>query len=187
MTLESKPPVHSVIDDGERQRTRRRTLAGIRSSLRAPVGYRAIFMIPFDAKGVRWSPTARLDLYAVGLSTLCMLHCVALPVLASLMPLAAQAAESELVHRVLVVTAIPVSLRVIWKTMPVDGNRLFLAAALVGLVLLLLAAFVEAVSPYEEPITVAGSALLCSAHLWHWVRTCGGDGVHNLPAEPDEA
>ncbi|MDE0003999.1 MAG: MerC domain-containing protein [Rhodospirillaceae bacterium] len=143
-------------------------------------------MIRFDAKGVRWSPAARLDLYAVGLSTLCMLHCVAPPVLVSLMPLAAQAAESELVHRVLVVAAIPVTLRVIWKTMPVDGDRLFPAAALVGLVLLLLAAFVEAVSPYEEPITVAGSALLCSAHLWHWVRTCARGGVHGLPIEPDE-
>ena len=143
-------------------------------------------MIRFDAKGVRWSPTARLDLYAAGLSTLCVLHCVALPVLVSLMPVAAQAAESELVHRVLVVAAVPVSLRVIWKTRPVHRNTLFVGAALVGLVVLLLAAFIEAVSPYEEPVTVAGGALLGSAHLWHWVRTCGRGGVHGLPGEPDK-
>lgn len=129
---------------------------------------------------------ARLDLYAVGLSTLCMLHCVALPVLVSLMPVAALAAESELVHRVLVVVAVPVSLRVIWKTRPVHGNRLFVAAALVGLALLLLAAFLEAVAPYEEPVTAAGGALLGSAHLWHWVRTCGRGGAHSLPVELDE-
>ena len=135
----------------------------------------------------RWSPAARLDLYAVGLSTLCVLHCIALPLFVSLMPVLALAAESELVHRLLVVAAVPVSLRVIWKTRPVHGNGLFVASALVGLVLLLLAAFLEAAALYEEPITVTGGALLGSAHLWHWVRTCGKDGSHTLPAAPDEA
>ena len=139
-----------------------------------------------NAKGNRWSPVARLDLYAVGLSTLCVIHCVALPLLVALMPVAAQAAENELVHRVLVIAAIPVSLRVIWKTRPVSANRLFVGGALTGLGLLLLAAFIEAVSPYEEPITVAGAVLLGSAHLWHWMRKCGSDGVLGLPVETDE-
>ncbi|MDE0177198.1 MAG: MerC domain-containing protein, partial [Gammaproteobacteria bacterium] len=80
-------------------------------------------MTPPEAKDVRWSPAARLDLAAVGLSTLCLLHCVALPVLVALMPVVGQAAENELVHRVLVVLAVPVSLRVIWKTRPVNDNR----------------------------------------------------------------
>ncbi|MYA31003.1 MAG: MerC domain-containing protein [Gammaproteobacteria bacterium] len=130
-------------------------------------------MISFDIKSVQWGPSARMDLCAVGLSTLCVLHCVALPVLAALMPLAAQAAESELVHRILVIAAVPVSLRVIWKTLPAAGNRLFVGAAVVGLGLLLLAAFVEAVSSYEEPITIAGGSLLGLAHLWNCVRQCG--------------
>lgn len=131
-----------------------------------------------DAKSVRWSPTARMDLYAVGLSTLCVLHCVALPVLVALMPVVGQAAENELVHRVLAVAAVPVSLRVIWKTRPLNRNRLFVGAALLGLALLLLPAFVEAVSAYEEPITVAGGVLLASAHIWHWLRRCGRNGAH---------
>lgn len=130
-------------------------------------------MNPFDIKRVRWDPSARLDLCAVGLSTLCVLHCIALPVLAALMPLAAQAAESELVHRLLVVAAVPVSLRVIWKSLQVHGNRLFVGAASVGLGLLLLAAFMEAVSSYEEPITIVGGSLLGLAHLWNCVRQCG--------------
>ena len=142
-------------------------------------------MIQLDAKGVRWSPAARLDLYAVGLSTLCVLHCVALPVLVALMPVAAQAAQSELVHRVLVVAAVPVSLRVIWKTRPLKGNRLFVGTALVGLGLLLLAAFMEAMSAYEEPVTIAGGALLSAAHVWHWMRRCGRSGTHRLPVETD--
>ena len=143
-------------------------------------------MNQLNAKGVRWSPVARLDLYAVGLSTLCLLHCLALPVLVALMPMAAQAAESELVHRALVVAAVPVSLWVIWKTRPVNGNGLFVSTALVGLGLLLLAAFIETVAPYEESVTVAGGALLCSAHLWHWMRRCGRSGIHRLPVEPSE-
>ena len=134
-------------------------------------------MNPNDAKSVRWGSAARLDLCAVGLSTLCVLHCVALPVLVALMPAIAQAAESELVHRVLVIFAVPVSLRVIWTTRPVSGNRLFLSAASLGLGLLLLAAFFEAVSRYEEPVTIAGGVLLGSAHLWHWLRRCGGSGA----------
>ena len=143
-------------------------------------------MIPIDAKGLRWGPTARLDLYAVGLSTLCVLHCIALPVLVALMPVAAQAAQSEFVHRVLVVAAVPVSLRVIWVTRPLGGNWMFVGGALTGLGLLLLAAFVERVSAYEEPITVAGGLLLASAHLWHWMRKCGTRRVRAVPVEPDE-
>ena len=135
-------------------------------------------MNTYDAKSVRWSPTARLDLFAVGLSTLCVLHCVALPVLVALMPVLGQAAENELVHRVLAVSAVPVSLRVIWKTRPLNRNRLFVGAALLGLALLLLPAFIEAVSAYEEPITVAGGVLLASAHVWHWLRRCGRTGAH---------
>lgn len=137
--------------------------------------YRAILMNRFNAKGVGWKPAARQNLYAVGLSTLCVLHCLALPVLAAVMPVVAQASESELVHQVLVIIAVPVSLRVIWKTRLVKGNRMFVSAALVGLGLLLLSAFVETVAPYEESITVAGAVLLGSAHLWHWIRMCRGE------------
>ena len=128
----------------------------------------------------------RLDLYAAGLSALCLLHCLALPLLVTIVPLFAQTAESELVHQLLVVATVPVSLRVIRKTFAVHRNRLFIAVVLVGLGLLMLAAFVEAVSAYEEPITVVGGVLLCSTHLWHWTRQRGAGGIGSLPAVPSE-
>ena len=128
----------------------------------------------------------RLDLYAAGLSGLCLLHCLALPLLVTVMPLVAQTAESELVHRLLVVATVPVSLRVIWKTSAVHRNRLFVAVVLGGLGLLLLAAFIEAVSAYEEPVTLVGGVLLCSAHLWHWARQRGTGGIGGLPAASRE-
>lgn len=140
-----------------------------------------------NVKQGRWSPIARLDLYAVTLSTLCVLHCVALPVLVALMPVIAQAAENELVHQVLVIIAVPVSLRVIWMSRPLRDNVLFVGVAFTGLGLLLLAAFVEAVSSYEVAITVAGGVLLASAHLWHWVRKCGNSGTDRLAVESDES
>ncbi len=118
---------------------------------------------------------------------LCLLHCLALPVLVTLMPLAVQAAESELTHRILAVSAVPLSLLVIWRTLSEGGSRLFVGAALTGLGLLLLAAFVEAASAYEEPITVAGGALLGSAHVWHWMRQRSRLGLHVRLVEADEA
>lgn len=121
-------------------------------------------------------PRTRLDLYAVGLSILCLLHCLALPLLVTIAPFVAQTAKSELVHRILVVAAVPVSLCAIWKTGAVRGNRLFVAAALAGLALLL-AAFIEAASAYEEPITVVGGMVLGSAHLWRWARQHGKSGA----------
>jgi len=117
---------------------------------------------------------------------LCLLHCLALPLLVTLVPLAVQAADSELTHRILAVAAVPLSLRVIWKTLYDGGSRLFVGAALTGLGLLLLAAFIEAVSAHEEPITVVGGALLCAAHLWHWMQQRGKPALHGRLVEADE-
>ena len=127
-------------------------------------------MNPNGQLSVQDARTAGLDLCAAGLSTLCLIHCLALPLLVSLLPLAAQSFDSHILHQILAVAAVPVSARVMWKALPVGGNGLFIAAATTGLALLLLAAFVEATSAYEQPITVAGGVLLGSAHLWHWVR-----------------
>jgi len=129
---------------------------------------------------------ARLDVYAAGLSVLCLIHCLALPLLVTIMPLAAQVAGSELVHRILVAAAVPISLRAIWKALAAEGNRLFVGAALGGLGLLVIAAFVEAVSAYGQPITVAGGVLLCSAHTWHWVRLRGQVRISDIAIKPNK-
>ena len=122
---------------------------------------------PMTLKGVRGS---QLDLFAAGLSALCLIHCVVVPVLAAVLPLAAYFAESELVHRVLVLLAAPMSLWAVRKAWPMAGSGVFAATALTGLALLFSGAFVDAAAAYEEPITVAGAVLLGSAHLWRWRR-----------------
>ena len=128
--------------------------------------------------------TAGLDLCAAGLSTLCLIHCLALPLLVSLLPLAAQSFDSHILHQILAVAAVPVSARVMWRALPVGGNGLFVAAATTGLGLLLVAAFVEVTSAYEQPITVAGGVLLGSAHLWHWVRQRNKGRIQGQAASP---
>lgn len=122
---------------------------------------------PMTLKGVR---SSQLDLFAAGLSALCLIHCVVVPVLAAVLPLAAYFAESELVHRVLVLLAAPMSLWAVRKAWPMAGSGVFVATALTGLALLFSGAFVDAAAAYEEPITVAGAVLLGSAHLWRWLR-----------------
>ena len=102
------------------------------------------------------------------------------------MPLAAHSTESGLGHRILVLAAVPVSLRAIWKALPVEGNGPFIAAAFTGLGLLLLTAFTEALSAYAQPLTVTGGALLASAHLWHWARQRGRGALQDLRIETDE-
>ena len=59
-----------------------------------------------------------------GLSTLCLIHCLALPLLVSLLPLAAQSFDSHFLHQILALAAVPVSARVMWKALPVGGNVL---------------------------------------------------------------
>ena len=130
--------------------------------------------------------TARLDLCAAGLSTLWLIHCLALPLWrACCAPGCPGRSRGHLLHQVLVVLAVPVSLRVVSKALPGGGNGPFIGVASMGLALLLTAAFVEAASAYEQPITVAGGMLLGSAHLWHWVRQRGRGHIYDRPAGAD--
>ena len=127
--------------------------------------------IPTAATGSPQAVTASgLDLCAAALSVLCLIHCAALPLLAALLPLAGQLSENEMVHQALALLAVPASLEAIRKTWPAEGFGFSIVVAPIGLVLLFLAAFVEAASAYETPMTVAGALLLGWAHLWRWAR-----------------
>lgn len=102
------------------------------------------------------------DGVGAGISGLCMIHCVALPVLLAAAPGLGYLLD-ESVHRTLVaVLVVPTVLAF------VPGYRLhrrwappLLATA--GFALLALGAFGE-VGAWEEPLTVAGSLLLVTAH-----------------------
>ena len=111
---------------------------------------------------------SRLNLVAAALSTLCIIHCLALPLLISVLALSVPFTENETVHITLVLLAAPATLWVIYRSRSQRHFRLFIATASTGLIVMLAGTFVHPLERFEEPMTVAGALILVTAHLWHW-------------------
>lgn len=110
-----------------------------------------------------------LDVAAVGLSALCLLHCLALPLVAAAAPVFATAAEAEWVHWAVVITAAPISLGVfLLGAVHGDGFPLGLLIAVTGLGAMFAALF--APHEWETPLSVAGGVLVATAHVLNWRR-----------------
>ncbi|MCY4093548.1 MAG: MerC domain-containing protein [Gammaproteobacteria bacterium] len=114
--------------------------------------------------------SAHLDLYAAGMCTLCLVHCIVLPLAGTLLPIAGLVSEDELVHKILVLMAAPATLWLVYKTALHKRNSTFIYLALSGLTLLVIAAFVESLAKYEVSLTVAGATILGASHLQRWLR-----------------
>lgn len=116
-------------------------------------------------------PSALFDASAIALSTLCLIHCLALPLLAAALPLLGVWAQEEWVHIAFVAVAIPLTSYALWRAhrrrhLPVALR----AVAALGLAGLLAGALGWPRETWETPITVAGSLMLASAHVWNWAR-----------------
>ncbi|WP_397417428.1 MerC domain-containing protein [Phenylobacterium sp.] len=113
--------------------------------------------------------TARvLNGSAIGLSGLCLAHCLALPLVAALLPVLGGWTGAEWVHVLLVALAAPIAALVFLR--PARGGappwlRLMAAA---GVALLAIGALDP--GGWERPLTVAGSLTLASAHIMNWRR-----------------
>ena len=119
-----------------------------------------------------------LDFFAIGVATLCILHCLALPLLISAVSLSIPFVESELTHKVLVLLALPISLYAIYADAKRGGRAAFILTATAGLALLLGAAFLEIMEAHEELLTTTGSILLVAAHLWRATRGSAKAATH---------
>lgn len=108
--------------------------------------------------------TSTLDASAIGLSGLCLIHCLALPVFTAVLPIAGTLAEAEWIHKLLVLLALPVSGLVVWTSLKTEQNILLIGCITAGLALLLGAVFIEVLHDVETLLTVAGASLLASAH-----------------------
>lgn len=111
------------------------------------------------------------DASAITLSGLCLLHCLALPVLATLLPLLGAWSEAEWLHLLFVLIALPLTSYTLWRA----HRRHRLPAALwglatTGLTLLLAGAFGWPAHVAETPLTVAGSLMLAGTHMWNALR-----------------
>lgn len=116
----------------------------------------------------RSARVALIDGSAIMLSTLCLVHCLLLPILAATLPVAGVWAEAEWLHRLFVVAALPFAL------LALSAKRVgILASALIvtGFAILAAGAFVEALHDYEVTLTVIGALLLACGHGLRWLRT----------------
>lgn len=115
----------------------------------------------------------RQDAIGIGLSGLCLVHCLALPVLVALGP-ALVWMESGWVHLALAGLALGVSLNAM-RAWP-SGNRglALKTLAATGLGLLLFGALAGIPELAERAVTVAGASLLALSHGAAWLAS-----IHN--------
>lgn len=109
-------------------------------------------------------PKSLPDMLAIGISGLCLAHCLLLPVAIAALPVLGVFSEDEWVHQVLIGIAAPVSLWAIARS----GNWRragILLPMLCGLCLLGAGAFFEPLHDYETPLSIAGALLLAWAHF----------------------
>jgi MerC mercury resistance protein len=123
-------------------------------------------------QGVDWVERA-----ALGMSTLCLIHCLALPMLLAAVPvLAASLHLPADLHRWLLLFALPSSSIALLSGCRVHRKPGPLLVGLAGLALMATGALLLEGSPREVPVSVAGSLLLVAAHLANWRarhRHCG--------------
>lgn len=110
-----------------------------------------------------------LDGAAVGLSGLCLLHCLALPFFAGALPLLMPFAESHL-HAQMLYFAVPLSAVAIGIGYSRHRNPRVVLAAITGIMLLSVGATVAHGSlglVADRLFTISGSLVLAAAHLWN--------------------
>ncbi len=128
-----------------------------------------------------------LDATAVSLSTLCLLHCLALPLAAAALPIFGAIAEAEWIHWGLVLLAAPIAIVAIapaFKTPPRPWGVLTLA--LTGIALLVTGALAPFGEASETWFTVAGGVTLATAHILNW-RRAGARHFHAHAAHKTRA
>lgn len=115
----------------------------------------------------------RLDAAAATLSSLCLLHCLALPLALVLLPTAGGALRGSLhgpgwLHWALIALAAPFSVWALWRGVAVHGRNRFWRWALAGFALMAAGALLHAHAPAEQMLTVAGGLVVAGAHWGNW-------------------
>lgn len=108
------------------------------------------------------------DLIGVSLSALCLLHCLAVPLLLALLPALAGAwAEQEWVHQLLIVFAFLAVGAAMQRGLMVHQRWAPLMLALVGLGFLSASLIAPEGHWTEKLVTAIGALATASAHLWN--------------------
>lgn len=120
-----------------------------------------------------------LDFSGIGVSILCLAHCLILPVLAVAAPALLPHAivgffHDEAVHLLLFIIAAPIAIAGLFWGASISGAHWpTIAAAGVGLALMLVGATHMVSTRVEIIVTVLGVTLLAGAHFFNWRRKAG--------------
>jgi hypothetical protein len=110
-----------------------------------------------------------MDSMAIGLSSLCLVHCLLFPLAIAVLPMLASVLSlPEVLHKILALTAIPISLFAIGPGWRVHRQARVMLFAIGGLICLAASAFLLPLAPVETELTVAGAAMLATAHILNW-------------------
>lgn len=111
-----------------------------------------------------------LDRGAIALSALCLVHCLALPLVFVAAPaLATALPDQPWIHPAILATAAPLAAVSLWRGWRRHGRRWPAVLGVVGL-LLLAAGVAAGESAIETMLTVGGGLTLAAAHLLNWRR-----------------
>ena len=122
------------------------------------------------------------DKFAIGLSLLCVLHCVALPVSLLLLPsIAALNIDNESFHFGMMLAILPTSIYALSRGYQQHRQHLVPAFIIAGLLLLMVAiVFHEAVGEQGEIfLTLSGSVLIATGHYGNFNLCQKGPSTKN--------
>lgn len=120
------------------------------------------------SKSTNW-----LDGAAVGLSALCLIHCLALPLLVAGLPFLAQFAEGHL-HAQMLMVVLPLSFIALGLGYRHHRNLKIVAAGAVGMLILTIGATVAHDNlglAADRLFTIVGALVLATAHFYNSVQT----------------
>lgn len=129
--------------------------------------------------------TGKLDRAAVFLSGLCLLHCLALPVLLAVFPLLGSFfIPHETFHQLILVIVVPTTALALGSGYRCHHRLGVLALGALGVAGLVAAAFtvhrLEA-EQLERAMTIAGGLILACAHGWNFQLTRARRAHHTAP------
>jgi hypothetical protein len=120
------------------------------------------------SKSTNW-----LDGTAVGLSALCLVHCLAMPLLVAGLPFLAQFSEGHL-HAQMLIVVLPLSMVALGLGFRHHRSNRIMAGGVVGMALLSIGATVAHTQlglAADRSFTITGALILATAHYYNSVRT----------------
>jgi len=118
-------------------------------------------------------PNNWLDGAAVGLSALCLVHCLALPLLVAGLPFLAQFAEGHL-HAQMLVVVLPLSIVALGLGFRHHRSTWIVLTGVLGMLTLVVGATVAHARlglTADRVFTITGALVLATAHFYNSVRT----------------